>query len=149
MGMDRNTRIMIAIMLAAVLSLGALAIALQAGTGTAANTPETGCVGNTSPENCNSGQGTVSGETQNISIHALSSGRYDLLEVHVKAGKPVKLAFSAEPSAGCGIQLVMPAFGINLVSRNGETVTAEFTPQKGNYAYRCGMNMFRGVLYAD
>ncbi|MFH0971413.1 MAG: cupredoxin domain-containing protein [Candidatus Micrarchaeota archaeon] len=86
---------------------------------------------------------------QVIEIKALSTGEYDKQVVRVKAGIPVKLKFSAEPAAGCGRQLVMPDFGISLVSRSGETVEAQFTPQKGQYTYRCGMNMFRGVLYAD
>ncbi|MFH1443048.1 MAG: cupredoxin domain-containing protein [Candidatus Micrarchaeota archaeon] len=97
-----------------------------------------------------SGEPTANaGEVQIVEIRALGTGFYDKQEVRVKAGVPVRLRFSAELSSGCGRQLVMPDFGVNLISRSGETVEAEFTPQKGQYPYRCGMNMFRGVLYAN
>ncbi|MEK6954402.1 MAG: cupredoxin domain-containing protein [Candidatus Micrarchaeota archaeon] len=91
----------------------------------------------------------TSGETQVIDIRALGSGVYDKPKVTVKAGVPVKLRFSADQNSGCGRQLMMPDYGVSLVSRNGETVEATFTPQKGSHAYRCGMNMFRGVLTAE
>jgi len=87
---------------------------------------------------------------QEVSLRALGTGLYDKSTINVKAGQMVKFDFSAEPSAGCGRQLIIDKVGVNLVSRNGETVTATFTPPSpGNYNYHCGMNMFRGVLVAS
>ncbi|MFH1750201.1 MAG: cupredoxin domain-containing protein [Candidatus Micrarchaeota archaeon] len=86
---------------------------------------------------------------QVVSVRALGTGLYDKQEVRVKAGQPVRFQFSADSNSGCGKQLVIQEYGVNLISRNGETVEASFTPQKGTYAYRCGMNMFRGRLYAE
>ncbi len=88
---------------------------------------------------------------QVVSVHALSSGVYDNPAPSVNAGQTVRLDFTAEPGAGCGAQLILDGVGtpVNLVSRNGQTVSATFTPPSpGQYRFHCGMNMFRGVLTA-
>lgn len=86
-------------------------------------------------------------EVQEVRITALSSGVYDKAEVTVKKGVPVKLYFTAEQNAGCGKMMILDGFNIKLTSTNGQTVTAEFTPQEeGTYSYHCGMWMFVGKL---
>lgn len=97
----------------------------------------------------NLGEGQANGQEQVVLVKALGTGGYDKPEIRVKAGVPVKLKFSADQNSGCGRQLIISEFGVNMVSKNGETKEASFTPQKGVYAYRCGMNMFRGKLYAE
>ena len=90
------------------------------------------------------------GQVQEVEVRALASGGYDNPTVNVKAGVPVKFDFSADPNAGCGRQIIIDNVGVNLVSRNGETESATFTPQNpGQYKFHCGMNMFRGVLVAS
>lgn len=90
-----------------------------------------------------------SGEVQEVSVRATAYG-YDKATVSVKAGKPVLFSFTADPGAGCGSQLIIDNVGVNLVSRNGQTVYATFTPPTpGQYNYHCGMYMFRGVLIAE
>lgn len=92
--------------------------------------------------------GAAGANLQSVSLRATRYG-YDKATITVKAGVPVKFDFSAEQAAGCGRQLLIDNVGVNLVSRNGETVSAIFTPPAaGNYAYHCGMNMFRGTLIA-
>ena len=89
------------------------------------------------------------GQVQEVAVRALASGGYDNPTVAVKAGQAVKFDFSADPRSGCGRQLIIDNVGVNLVSRNGETVSATFTPKTpGQYNFHCGMNMFRGVLVA-
>jgi plastocyanin domain-containing protein len=86
-----------------------------------------------------------------VSIRALASGAYDNPNPTVKSGVPVRLDFTAEPGSGCGAQLIVDGLGarVNLVSRNGQTVSATFSvPKPGQYRFHCGMNMFRGVLTA-
>jgi heme/copper-type cytochrome/quinol oxidase subunit 2 len=91
---------------------------------------------------------TLMPSEQAVSVRALSTGYYDKQEVTVKAGVPVKFEFSADPGAGCGRALYIPDFDVQLRSLSGETVSATFTPTvPGDYPYRCGMNMFRGVLH--
>lgn len=87
------------------------------------------------------------GNVQVVSVRALSTGAYDKDQVSVKAGVPVRFDFSADPNSGCGRQLVIRPYNIELISRNGETQSATFTPQApGIIPYHCGMNMFRGQL---
>ncbi|MDE1797903.1 MAG: cupredoxin domain-containing protein, partial [Candidatus Micrarchaeota archaeon] len=72
---------------------------------------------------------------------------YDHPALQVKSGQPVEFHFSASPLAGCGRQLILDGFNVNLVSQSGEDEVATFTPASpGTYAYHCGMNMFRGTL---
>ncbi len=93
---------------------------------------------------------TSSGNAQKVSIRALNTGFYDKLEVRIKAGAPVELSFSADPDSGCGRELLIPEFGVDLLSKNGETKTATFMPQKaGTYGYFCGMRMFNGKLIVE
>ncbi len=100
------------------------------------------------PINTGEGQQQSSGGVQQVSLHAGASG-YDKETINVKAGQPVKFDFSADANAGCGRQIIIDNFGVNMVSRNGETVSATFTPPSpGQYRFHCGMNMFRGVLIA-
>ncbi len=88
-------------------------------------------------------------QVQVVSLRAAPSG-YDKSTLQVKAGQPVRLDFSADPNSGCGRQLIVDNVGVNLVSRNGETVSATFTPPSpGIYRYHCSMNMFRGELVAS
>lgn len=87
-------------------------------------------------------------ETQVVKLHASAYG-YDRPSITVKAGQPVLFQFSADANAGCGRQVIIDNVGVNLVSRNGETVSATFTPPSpGQYGFHCGMYMFRGVLIA-
>ena len=90
-------------------------------------------------------------QLQKVSVRALASGGYDNPSPTVKAGEPVKFDFSADPGSGCGRQLIIDGLGVNvnLISQNGQAVSATFTPPApGQYRFHCGMNMFRGVLTA-
>ena len=93
-----------------------------------------------------SGQLAQAGAEQVITLRGTPYG-YDKTQITVKAGSPVRLDFSADPASGCGRQIIVDNVGVNLVSKNGETVSATFTPPSpGQYKYHCSMNMFRGVL---
>ncbi len=88
-------------------------------------------------------------DAQKVSVRALNTGFYDKTEISVKAGQPVEFTFSADTDSGCGRQFLMPKFGVNLVSTNGEPHTVTFTPKEpGVYEYHCGMKMFNGKLIA-
>ncbi len=83
---------------------------------------------------------------QEITVRGEPNG-YAPASFTVKKGVPVKLRFSADKFSGCGQQLIMRDFGVDLVALNGETREAVFTPtQEGVYPYRCSMNMFRGQM---
>ena len=139
--MNRNLKLLLAISVLAVLALAAFAQFAW---------PKTSqTTGDSEPVGKQASSPVPAGSLQVVSIKALGTGVYDKPIVHVKAGEPVKFEFSAEGDAGCGRQLIIPQFGVSLVSLTGETKTATFTPPKGVYAFHCSMNMFRGTLYAD
>ncbi len=119
----------------------------QPGGSVAANPSVPTPTGDSGASGASPGTGGGDAQPQEVYVKALSTGRYDKAEVQVKAGVPVRFHFSADANAGCGRQLVIPDFGVRLVSQGGEEQVATFTPTKpGRYAYRCGMNMFRGVM---
>lgn len=101
------------------------------------------------PQTPQGSQPPPSADTQVVRVRASSSG-YDNPRPVVKAGVPVRFEFTADRSAGCCAQVIVDGVGVNLVSRNGETVSATFTPPApGEYRFHCGMNMCRGVLVAE
>ena len=89
----------------------------------------------------------LTGNVQEIYLKALGSGTYDKQTLTVRKGLPVRLHFSAEPTAGCGKALLIKKFGVQLVSKNGEEQVATFTPQEtGTFEYSCSMRMFVGKM---
>lgn len=85
---------------------------------------------------------------QDVEIRGTARG-FQPASVRVKAGQPVKVSFTADGNAGCGRALLIKKAGISLVSKGGQTETAEFTPEKGVYAYKCSMAMFGGEIQAE
>ena len=83
---------------------------------------------------------------QQVRLHASPEG-YSLSAFTVKKGVPVKILFSADQFAGCGRQLMIPAFGINKIIQGSEEAAIEFTPDReGAFPFRCSMNMFKGTI---
>ncbi len=86
-------------------------------------------------------------QLQDVYIRALANGKYDKPQVVVERGKPVRLHFTADRNAGCGRMFVLEEFNITLIANGDEESVAEFTPEKpGEYAYHCGMWMWKGKL---
>jgi len=111
-------------------------------------TPIATLIASATPTPGQTASATPNAQVQLVAIRALSNGYYDKQEITVKAGIPVKLDFSAEPQAGCGRQFILDGFNVQLISKTGETESATFTPTApGDYAYHCGMNMWRGVMH--
>src|SRR3989338_2326818 len=81
-------------------------------------------------------------EIQDIYIRALASFEYDVTEITVKKGIPVRLHFTADPKVGCGMQIVIYGLDVSTISRQGKESVVEFVPEKeGVYEYSCGMRM--------
>ncbi len=104
------------------------------------------------PLQAGSGPGNASGPgkpggvegAQDIYIRANSDGTYSTQAIAVRKGVPVRLHFTADPSAGCGRQLSIYGMGVKAFSRSGEESVVEFTPESaGEYEYNCGMRMWR------
>ncbi len=132
--------------LGGVLALGAFALAMvPSNVVPAGGTPTVQATASA----INTGSDGGTDQVQVVELTALGTGVYDKDKIYVKAGIPVEFRFNAQREAGCGRQLVIPDYNVNLISSNGETVSARFTPTAGTHNYRCGMNMFRGELIAQ
>ena len=74
-------------------------------------------------------------------------GGYHPDRVVVVVGEPVRFSFHRLDRNSCLDQVLIPDFGISSRLPVGQTTTVEFTPTKvGEYAFTCGMRMFRGVI---
>ncbi len=68
----------------------------------------------------------------------------------VQAGKPVRLRFYRDETADCSERVVFEQFGIDRHLPAFETTLIEFTPQEpGEYPFRCGMSMLKGLLVVE
>ena len=83
--------------------------------------------------------------TQQLRIEV--KGGYTPAEVHVEAGRPVRLDFFRNETNSCTEEVVFPDFGIRTWLPAFETTPVEFTPATpGSYEFACGMGMIRGRL---
>jgi plastocyanin domain-containing protein len=81
-----------------------------------------------------------------IAVH----GGYDPQTVQVAAGRPVRLVFDRQESAGCSEEVVFGDFGIRRFLPAFQKTAIEITPEKpGVYEYTCGMSMLRGRVVAE
>ena len=68
----------------------------------------------------------------------------------VQAGKPVRLRFYRDETAACSERVVFEQFGIDRPLPAFETTVLEFTPtEPGEYPFRCGMSMLKGLLVVE
>lgn len=95
----------------------------------------------------NGGDG-AGGAVQEIRVTV--KGGYTPDTILVQAGKPVRLQFYRDETADCSERVVFEAFGINQELPAFQTTTVEFTPREpGEYPFRCGMNMLKGLLVVE
>jgi len=83
-------------------------------------------------------------------VHVIVKGGYTPDTIVVQAGKPVRLQFYRDETADCSERIVFERFGIDEQLPAFQTTTIEFTPeQPGEYPFRCGMNMLKGLLVVE
>ncbi len=91
---------------------------------------------------------TVTGGVQEVRV--LVKGGYTPDTIVVQAGKPVRLQFYRDETADCSERVVFERFKIDQMLPAFQTTTIEFTPeQPGEYPFRCGMNMLKGLLVVE
>jgi plastocyanin domain-containing protein len=74
-------------------------------------------------------------------------GGYRPDRIVVVVNQPVRLSFDRLDKNYCLDEVLIPDFGISTRLPVGQTTTVEFTPTKvGEYAFTCGMRMFRGSI---
>jgi plastocyanin domain-containing protein len=88
--------------------------------------------------------------TQNNGVQEILvtvDGGYHPDRISVFIGQPVQLSFDRQDSNTCLNELLIPDFGISTKLPIGQTTTVKFSPTKaGEYAFTCGMRMFRGTI---
>ena len=83
-------------------------------------------------------------------VHVTVKGGYTPDTIVVQAGTPVRLQFYRDETADCSERVVLERFGIDQQLPAFQTTTVEFTPeQPGEYPFRCGMNMLKGLLVVE
>lgn len=87
-----------------------------------------------------------SSNTQRATIVVNSEG-YQPANVVLRRGVRARLTFIRKSAAGCGTEIVVPAYGINRPLPLNVPVVVTFTPKAtGRIKITCGMDMFRGSL---
>jgi len=80
----------------------------------------------------------------------VSKDGYKPAKLTVKAGQPVKLAFTRTDEENCGGTVVFPKLKISAKLPVGQTVLVELPAQeKGELSFACGMNMLKGTLIVE
>jgi plastocyanin domain-containing protein len=83
-------------------------------------------------------------------VRVLVKGGYTPDTVVVRAGAPVRLQFYRDETADCSERVVLEAFGIDTALPAFQTTAVEFTPEEaGEFRFRCGMNMLKGLLVVE
>ena len=83
-------------------------------------------------------------------VRVVVKGGYTPDTIVVQAGKPVRLQFYRDETADCSERVVFERLGIDQQLPAFQTTAVEFTPdQPGEYPFRCGMNMLKGLLVVE
>jgi plastocyanin domain-containing protein len=64
----------------------------------------------------------------------------------VEAGKPVRWEIDGSKAVGCTQYLVSQKLGVSKRIEKGSNVVEFMPPEKGTYAFSCGMNMVKGTI---
>ena len=83
-------------------------------------------------------------------VRVVVKGGYTPDTVVVRAGEPVRLQFYRDETADCSERVVFERFKIDQMLPAFQTTAVEFTPtEPGEYPFRCGMNMLKGLLVVE
>ena len=83
-------------------------------------------------------------------VRVIVKGGYTPDTIVVQAGKPVRLQFYRDETADCSERVVFEQFGVDQQLPAFQTTAVEFTPDKpGEFPFRCGMNMLKGLLIVE
>ncbi|MFN3648558.1 MAG: cupredoxin domain-containing protein [Armatimonadota bacterium] len=90
------------------------------------------------------------GATGAQEVKILVKGGYDPDVVVVRQGRPVRLEFYRDETAGCSDTVVLGDFGIARPLPPYQSTVVELTPERaGEFTFTCGMNMLRGKLIVE
>ena len=98
-----------------------------------------------------SGPAVAASVTEGVQeVRITVKGGYTPDTIVVRAGTPVRLQFYRDETADCSERIVLEDFGIDAALPAFQTTEIEFTPaQPGEFRFRCGMNMLKGLLVVE
>jgi len=83
-------------------------------------------------------------------VMVLVKGGYTPDTIIVQRGKPVRINFRREETAGCSDKVIFADFQKSAELPTGELVAVELMPKEaGEFAFACPMGMFRGRLVVE
>ncbi|MBI1966361.1 MAG: cupredoxin domain-containing protein [Gemmatimonadetes bacterium] len=83
-------------------------------------------------------------------VRVTVKGGYTPDTIVVQAGQPVRLLFYRDETADCSSRVVFERLGVNQELPAFQTTPVQFTPpEPGEYPFRCGMNMLKGLLVVE
>ena len=85
--------------------------------------------------------------TQTADVTVSDKG-FEPSRLTLRAGVPARLTFTRTSDTTCATTVVFPSLKITRDLPLKQKTTIEFTPQSGEVAFVCGMNMFRGTIVA-
>jgi len=72
---------------------------------------------------------------------------YKPTSLRLRRSVPAQLTFIRKTEETCGLEIVIPAYGISRPLPLNTPVVVKFTPRRsGRFKFTCGMDMFRGQL---
>ncbi|HEU4688509.1 MAG TPA: efflux RND transporter periplasmic adaptor subunit [Vicinamibacterales bacterium] len=93
----------------------------------------------------NVGAGATTGAPQEAQVKATDSG-FEPTRLVLKAGQPARITFTRTSEKTCATAVEFPSLRIRRDLPLNQPVVIEFAPEKGELAFACGMNMFRGTV---
>ena len=83
-------------------------------------------------------------------VMVLVKGGYTPDTIIVRHGKPVRINFRREETAGCSDKVIFADFQKSAELPTGELIPVELMPKEpGEYVFACPMGMFRGRLIVE
>lgn len=80
----------------------------------------------------------------------VASGIYSPARLTLKADQAVKLSFLREDESACSESVLIPALGISGELALGKVSQISLPPlPKGEYAFHCQMQMYRGLILVE
>ena len=69
--------------------------------------------------------------------------------LRLQAGTPARVTFVRTTDKTCGTEVIVPSLKLKRTLPLNEPVTIELTPEKGEIAFACGMNMLKGTIVVE
>ncbi len=93
-------------------------------------------------------EATLQNDAQTATVEVTGNG-FEPSSLKLKAGVPAKVTFVRKTDETCVKEVLIKEYKIDRKLPLNEAVTVEFTPNKGEFTFACGMNMVKGKLIVE